>query len=299
MGGDQERDSHLSSGLKISAVSAAVNVVLSAAKVAAGIYGNSRVLVADGLHSLSDLVTDAVVALGLYYGNQPYDASHPYGHKKIETVAEMITGGLLVAFAGWMVVSALRALGGGTVASPSLLTLVVACVSILAKEWLFRATLKVGRKLESGALVANAWHHRSDALTSLFAMAAIALARLHQSLVVLDPLASIGVSILVGKIGVNIAWTAFHGIIDTAPDADVIGRIREVSLAQGGVSGIHKVRARYLGGQIIADFHIKVDPDLTVHEGHRIASAVEKAVGAELGNIYDVTVHVEPADGNG
>ncbi len=286
----------MSSGLGISALGAAINILLSAAKVTAGIYGNSRALVADGLHSLSDLATDAVVALGLYYGNRPYDANHPYGHQKIETLAELVTGGLLVAFAVWMVFSSVKALGQPSLATPSALALVISAVSIVAKEWLYRATARVGRKLQSGVLVANAWHHRSDAITSTFTLAAIAGARLHPSLVVLDPLASIGVSVLVGKVGVDIARAAFHGIIDTAPEPRVIESIWDVSIAQDGVLGLHKVRARYLGSQIIADLHIKVNPLISVQEGHRIASAVEEAIFKELGNVYDITVHVEPAE---
>jgi cation diffusion facilitator family transporter len=296
MGSENRNNWALSTGLGISALGAAINILLAAAKVTAGIYGNSRALVADGLHSLSDLATDAVVALGLYYGNRPYDTSHPYGHKKIETLAELVTGGLLVAFAVWMVFSSVKALGQTSLATPSALALVVSVVSIAAKEWLFRATARLGRKLQSGALVANAWHHRSDALTSVVTLVAIAGARLHPSLVILDPLASIGVSVLVGKVGVDIARAAFHGIIDTAPEPQVIERIWDVSIAQDGVLGLHKVRARYLGSQIIADLHIKVNPLISVQDGHLIASAVEEAIFGELGNVYDVTVHVEPAE---
>ena len=177
-----------------------------------------------------------------------------------------------------------------------MLALVIAAVSVGAKEWLYRATVRLGRKLESGALVANAWHHRSDALTSVFALAAIALAKIHPSMIILDPVASIGVSLLVGKVGVDIAGAAFHGIIDTAPDPKTVERIREVTVNLDGVHGVHKVRARYLGVQIIADLHIKVDPWISVHEGHSIASEVETAICRELGNVYDVTVHVEPAE---
>ncbi len=295
MGSESRHSSATSSGLRISALGAAINILLCTAKVTAGIYGSSRALVADGLHSLSDLATDVVVALGLYYGNQPYDANHPYGHKKIETLAELVTGGLLLAFAVWMVASSVKALGQPSLAAPSTLALVIAAVSIAAKEWLFRATHRWGRKLHSGALVANAWHHRSDALTSVVTLAAIAGARLRPSLVILDPLASIGVSVLVGKVGVDITRAAFHGIIDTAPEPHVVERIRDVSTEQEGVLGLHKVRARYLGGQIIADLHIKVDPRISVLAGHRIASAVEAAICGELGNVYDVTVHVEPS----
>jgi cation diffusion facilitator family transporter len=293
-GAGENRESLLM-GLKISALGAVINILLAAVKVAGGIYWHSHALVADGLHSLSDLATDAVVALGLYYGSLPYDANHPYGHKKIETLAEMLTGMVLVGVALWIVISAVMELAASNqTLRPGALTMVIAAVSVVVKEWLYRITRNLGRKMGSGALVANAWHHRSDALTSVFALVAIGVARLHPSLIVLDPIASIVVSIVVGKVGVDIARSAIHGIIDTAPDPGVVKRIEDLSRAVPEVHEVHKVRARFLGSQIIADLHIKVDPHISVHEGHRIATEVENVICDDLGNIYDITVHVEP-----
>ena len=158
-----------------------------------------------------------------------------------------------------------------------------------------RRTVELGRKLQSNSLIANAWHHRSDALTSIAVLAAIALAKIHPVLLVLDPLACIGISVLVGKIGIDITYKAFRRLIDTAPEPETIERIRSVAVSNQKVHGLHNVRARYIGGQIIADLHIEVDPMLSVQEGHAIASEVEKAISAELGNVYDITVHVEPS----
>jgi cation diffusion facilitator family transporter len=281
-------------GLRITAIGAVLNILLSAVKIAGGLLGHSRALVADGFHSLSDLSTDFVVALGLFYGARPRDADHPYGHKKIETVAEGVSGVILLAFAIWMAISAGQALFGGELIEPSYATLAIAFVSVASKEWLYRRTAELGRKLQSSALIVNAWHHRSDALTSLAALGAIGLAKIHPVLLVFDPLSCIGISVLVGKIGIDISYKAFRRLIDTAPEPEIIERIRAVASSNKKVLGLHNIRARYIGGQIIADLHIEVDPMLSVQEGHSIASEVEKAISAELGNIYDITVHVEP-----
>jgi len=281
-------------GLLFTGIGALVNILLSAVKILVGWWGNSRALMADGIHSLSDLCTDIVVGLGLFYGSRPYDECHPYGHKKIETLSEVATGVLLVGFAGIMVFASGQALKAGDILEPSSWVLLIALVSVVSKEWLYRKTLSVGRRTGSMALVANAWHHRSDALTSLATLGAVGLAKVHPSLRLLDPLACIGISLLVGKIGFSVSYRALRRLVDTAPEPIIIERIRTVTMGNPQVRGLHKLRARYLGGQIIADLHIQVDPELTVMEGHSIASEVEKAIAAELGNIYDVTVHVEP-----
>ena len=283
-----------SQGLWITALGAAINIALSLVKIVVGWTGHSRALIADGFHSLSDLATDVVVALGLFYGSRPYDADHPYGHKKIETLAEFTTGVLLLAFAVWMVVSSAQALTGRITEAPSLLVPLIAAVSVVSKEWLYRRTIVLANRLQSEAMVANAWHHRSDALTSVVALVAVGLAQISPSLRLLDPVAGIGISILVGKIGFDVAYKGMHRIIDTAPDPQIIERIRQVTIGNEQVRGLHKLRARYLGRQIIADLHIQVDPSLSVQEGHTIASQVEQAISAELGNVYDITVHVEP-----
>jgi len=282
-------------GLRITAIGAVVNILLSAIKITGGLTGHSRALVADGFHSLSDLSTDLVVALGLFFGARPRDECHPYGHKKIETVAEAVSGAILFVFAVWMAVSSSRALLGGELIEPSYAALTIAVASVASKEWLYRRTVELGRKLQSNSLIANAWHHRSDALTSIAVLAAIALAKIHPVLLVLDPLACIGISVLVGKIGIDITYKAFRRLIDTAPEPETIERIRSIAVSNQKVHGLHNVRARYIGGQIIADLHIEVDPMLSVQEGHAIASEVEKAISAELGNVYDITVHVEPS----
>ncbi|MEA1996231.1 MAG: cation diffusion facilitator family transporter [Gemmatimonadota bacterium] len=283
-----------SDGLRITVLGAGSSIILSAIKISGGLWWHSQALVADGIHSISDLATDIMVFLGLFYGSRPYDANHPYGHKKIETFSEIAVGTFLLGIACFMVYSAVRTVAGGKVVQPSLMALAVAAISAIIKEWLYRLTIKTGRRLESGALIANAWHHRSDALTSLATFAALALAQIHPALRVMDPVACIGISLVVGKIGGEVFYKAFTGIIDTAPEPEVIEQIRTVTMSNPKVGGMHKLRARYLGGQIIADLHILIDPSLSVLDGHDIATEVEQSIVNELGNIYDITVHVEP-----
>ncbi|HLA38546.1 MAG TPA: cation diffusion facilitator family transporter [Candidatus Glassbacteria bacterium] len=281
-------------GIRFTLFGAFLDSGLAVAKILVGVYGHSRAMIADGLHSLSDLVTDVVVALGLYYGDRPYDQNHPYGHKKIETVAEMTSGIMLIGLGVYLIVEAVQALTGDKIEEPSGLALLVAVFGIISKEWLYRATIRLGKQIDSAVLIANAWNHRSDVFTTFVALVALILAKIHPALVIFDPLACIVISILVGKVGIDIALEAFRGVIDTAPDQQVIERIRSVTIGNRQVHGLHKVRARRLGQQIIADLHIEVDPALTVQEGHSIASEVERAISSELGNVYDVTVHVEP-----
>lgn len=290
-------------GIRVTVIGALANVALSVLKIIVGLYGQSRALMADGFHSLSDLATDVVVIFGLKIGSRPLDRNHPYGHKKMETLAEVVIGVFLLGFAVAMLVSSVRDLVGGVTSRPGVLALTIAAVSVASKEFLFRFTMRVARRTDSGALLANAWHHRSDALSSLAVLAAIGLTWVHPALRFLDPLAGIAISALVGKIGFDVMVRASRHLVDTAPEPQILERIQRATERHPDVLNFHKLRARYLGGMIIADLHIRVDPSLTVREGHAIASDVEKSITEELGNVYDVTVHVEPhyggPDGNG
>ncbi len=282
-------------GIRITVIGSVVNTLLSTAKIAIGLWYGSQVMVADGFHSLSDLATDVVVYVGLVLGARPRDEDHPYGHRRIESLAEALTGLALVLFAGLMVWSSLRVLlGEGEAVTPAWPVLAAAVVSIVSKEWLYRVTVREGRRIASGAVIANAWHHRSDAMSSIGALVALVLARLHPSLRIMDPLGGLAIALIVGWVGLKVAWNAVRHIVDTAPDPEVLEQARRVALKHPGVFGLHRLRARYLGSQIIMDLHIQVDPGLSVGEGHDIASEVEYGIARELGNVYDITVHVEP-----
>jgi len=285
----------LSRGVRATALGAAINIVLAILKIWVGLAGRSRALVADGVHSLSDLATDIVVVFGLIVGSRPMDKNHLYGHKKIETLSEIIVGLCLLGVAVLMVIDAVRVLLGPAPQQSSIAALIIAAVSVVTKEFLYRYTRQVGEKIGSRAMFANAWHHRSDALSSLVVLVSLTMIIIHPPLWVMDPVACIAISIVIAKVGFDVVYPALRHIIDTAPKTEIVERISAAATSHPGVIGVHKLRARYLGAQIIADLHILVNPDLTVEEGHSIASEVEEAITRELENIYDVTVHVEPA----
>lgn len=284
-----------STGVRATALGATINIVLAILKIWVGLAGRSRALVADGVHSLSDLATDFVVVFGLIVGSRPKDKDHLYGHKRIETLSEIIVGLCLLVVAVLMVIDAVRTLLDPAPQQPSVAALVIAAVSVVTKELLYRYTLQVSEKIASRAMFANAWHHRSDALSSLVVLVSLTLIKIHPPLWVMDPLACIAISIVIAKVGSDVVYPAVRHIVDTAPKIEIVERISAAATSHPEVVGIHKLRARYLGAQIIADLHILVDPGLTVKEGHSIASEVEEAINRELDNIYDVTVHVEPA----
>ncbi len=272
-----------------------VNVALAAAKGAGGVAFSSQALVADAVHSLSDLVTDIALLFGVRYWSAPPDAEHPYGHGKIETVITAFIGLALGAVAFELVLDAVRTIGAdGERAAPGVFAFVIALVSIVVKELLFRWTRREARQIGSSGLEANAWHHRSDAASSIPAAAAIALARLFPSVGYIDQLGAILVSILIFHSAWKIMRPALLELTEGGGE-DHAAEIEAVALAVPGVRSVHAVRARHIGSSIQADLHIRVDGDLTVARGHEIAHEVKKAVLASGTGVADVIVHVEPA----
>lgn len=283
-----------SSGVMETATGAVVNILLSGFKIWIGLISGSQALVADGVHSLSDLATDIVVLWGIFASRKPYDQEHPYGHKRLETISEMVVGVVLFLVAVYLFWSAVKNIKSGRDLNPSVIAISIAVVSVIAKEILYRYTLRVSRSTRNQALLANAWHHRSDAITSLIVVITLLAARINHNLWILDPVAGIALAVLIGKIGITIAYQASEKVADRAPDPETVEKIRKATLSQEGVRGLHKLRTRYLGSDIIADLHILVDPNITVEAGHTIAWEVEKRIKGELSDVCDVTVHVEP-----
>ncbi len=276
-----------------------VNFALTGFKLAAGLLGGSAAMVADAIHSLSDFATDLVVLLTMRITRRPTDADHDYGHGKFETLATMIIGVALLlvgAGIGWSGIKTIHgATHGEPVPMPHLIALVAAAVSIVVKEWLYRWTVGVGRRINSSAVLANAWHHRSDALSSLGTLAGIGGAIfLGRSWTILDPIASIVVSFFILRVALQICHGSLNEMLESAlPPADK-ARILELARSVEGVEDPHNLRTRRLGNNIAAELHVRVDADLSVREGHRIASEVERRIRAAFGNDTFVTVHVEP-----
>jgi cation diffusion facilitator family transporter len=274
-------------------VSVAVNVVLSALQVVVGILTKSQALVADGIHSLSDLVSDFVVLIANRHSQKDADTEHPYGHHRFETAASLVLGILLLSVGMGMVWSALGKLQDpDTIATVHVTALWVALGALVTKELLFRYMLREAKAVKSTMLVANAWHARSDAASSL--VVSLGLVGNLAGYPLLDPIAALLVGLMVGKMGWKFGWDALHDLVDRSVDEDELVAIRTTLLATPGVLGVHDVRARKMGDMVLADAHIEVDAAITVEAGHNIAVAARKAV-LQRHRVLNLMTHVDPA----
>ncbi|CAM8621850.1 MMT1 Predicted Co/Zn/Cd cation transporters [Comamonadaceae bacterium] len=274
-------------------VSVVVNVVLASAQIIVGTLTKSQALIADGIHSLSDLVSDFVVLFAGHHAKKDADDDHPYGHQRFETAASLALGLILLAVGGGMVWSALGKLESPDTIAPAHTTaLWVALGAIVTKELLFRYMLRVAKAVKSSLLVANAWHARSDAASSLVVSLGILGSMAGYPL--LDPIAALIVGFMVGKMGWSFAWDALHDLMDRGLDEAEVQAIRATLLATPGVSGVHDVRTRKMGDMVVADAHIEVDAQLTVEEGHNIAVAARQAV-LQRHRVLNLMTHVDPA----
>ncbi len=277
------------------AVGALVNLILAAVKTAVGIIGQSQSLVADGIHSLSDLLSDALVYYASLHARHGPDLDHPYGHGRFETMATMVLGAFLILIATGIAWDAImRMFSPEKLLEPDAITLYAAVFSILANEWLYRYTWRLGRRIKSDLLLANAWHHRSDAVSSIVVLAGIGgtLAGLPY----LDAVAAVGVGLMIAKIGWDLGWGAAQELVDLGLPEEKVAAIRDTVLSVGGVRDLHMLRTRSLGGHASADVHVQVEPRLSVSEGHMISLAVEERLKKEIDEIEDVTVHIDPED---
>jgi cation diffusion facilitator family transporter len=270
------------------------NLVLAAAKAVAGILGNSQAVLADALHSLTDSVTDVAVILGVKYWTAPADEDHPHGHGRIETLITVVIGLVLGAVAVGMGAEAVRGLRHPPEAPPTGIAFAVALVSIVVKEVLYRWTARVGREVRSPALVANAWHHRSDAISSIPAAAAVAVAMIDPEWAVVDRVGAVVVCLLIIQASWRILRPAIDQLIDAGAPAADRRRIEEIALEVDGVEAAHAVRTRYVGSDLAVDLHIEVDGGLSVGEGHAIAVAVRRKLVEEGPNVTDALVQIEP-----
>jgi len=279
---------------RVTWVGLGVNLGLAALKFAAGTVGHSRAVVADAVHSLSDCATDVAVLVGTRLWSQPRDVDHPYGHARIETVVTVLLGLFLMAVGigiGYDAVASLRRAGGER---PGLAALVAAAVSIAVKEALYRWTTRVGHQVHSSALVANAWHHRSDALSSVPAVLAVGGAMVLPAWGFLDQVGAVAVCLLIIQVAFKIVRPALGQLIDAGlPPADCAA-ILEAAQQVDGVGHAHDLRTRRLGPGIALDIHVEVEPSLTVVEGHDIAEAARRRIFDLFPDVVDVVVHVDP-----
>lgn len=273
-------------------ISVAVNLFLTATQVVAGWLSGSQGLIADGIHSLSDLVADFVVLLAVHHSRKGPDDDHHYGHQRYENVASLVLGGLLLAVGVGMVWTAV-----GKVQSPESIPAVqitalwVALAALVAKEALFRYMLAVAERVRSSMLVANAWHARSDAASSL--VVALGIGGNLLGFRLLDPIAALIVGLMVAKMGWGFLWDALHDLTDRAATQAQIDAIAAEILATPGVLGLHELKTRKTGDMILADVHLEIDGNLTVVEGHRIAEQARRNVMARH-PVLDLMTHVDP-----
>lgn len=279
----------------VTLVGSAVDLTLGVLKLIFGYVANSQALIADGVHSLSDLATDFMVLFAAKHGSRDADESHPYGHGRFETLATVALGIALIIVAGGIAWDAIeRLFNPSELLQPGPWALAVAVLSVGSKEWTYHYTMRLARKLKSNMLKANAWHSRSDAISSVIVV--IGIIGTMAGLDYLDSVAAVLVGAMVAKIGWDLAWQSVHELVDTALDPERVNVIRKEILSVGGVRELHMLRTRMMGGEALVDVHVIVDPKLSVSEGHYIGEKVRKRLIEEVEEVTDVMVHVDPED---
>jgi len=280
---------------RVTLVGAVVNFVLSILKVVFGFIGQSHALIADGIHSFSDLLSDALVFYAAHHAHQEPDEQHPYGHGRFETAATLgLSLFLFLVAAGLIWDASERLFAPDTLLVPSSVALYVAALSVISKEWLYHYTRAAARRLNSNMMHANAWHHRSDAVSSVVVL--VGVGGTMAGLAYLDAIASVLVGLMIAKIGWELGWGSVQELVDTGLEPDRIEAIRAVINQVDGVRGIHMLRTRRMGGSASADVHVLVDPRLSVSEGHMISLMVEQSLKQGIQELKDITVHIDPED---
>ena len=282
--------------MKVSKVGIVANLVLTLFKLLAGVIAHSGAMVSDAIHSASDVFSTIVVIIGIRISSKASDKDHPYGHERLECVASIVLATVLAVTGLGIGYSAVSKIAGGDysqLAVPGILALVAAIVSILVKESMFHYTRIYAKRIDSGALMADAWHHRSDALSSVGALIGIAGARI--GFPILDPIASLVICIFIEKAAYDIFMDAVDKMVDKACDEEVETKLRECALAQEGVLGVDLLHTRVFANKIYVDIEIRVDGNKKLWESHGIAEHVHDAIEQTFPKVKHIMVHVNPA----
>lgn len=272
------------------------NVLLAAFKLFAGIFGKSGAMVSDAVHSLSDVFATLIAWIGVRLSRQAEDAEHPYGHERLECVASLLLGLILAGTGigiGWSGIQKLFG-EGGSIEVPTLLPLIAAVVSIVVKEGMYQYTMHYAKALDSAAFKADAWHHRSDAISSVGSFIGIGMAKLGMPF--MDPVASIIICLLILKVAFDISRDAVYKMLDTSCDNAFEQRLRTFIGTQEGVGRIDLLHTRQFGNRIYVDLEIAVKPDISLRDAHGIAERVHSAVEQEFPNVKHVMIHVNPEE---
>ena len=285
---------------KVTAVGTAVNVLLTAFKFVAGILGRSSAMVADAVHSLSDLVTDAIIFIFVKTASKPVDRTHEYGHGKFETLATLIIGCTLILVGIGILVEGVKDcisyFQGEIGEHPRMIALIAAIVSILLKEAVFRYTVSRGKKINSPILIANAWHHRTDAFSSVATLIGVAGAMfLGDKGLILDPLAAIFVSFYICKSGYEVVKPSIDELLEKSLPPETEKEIRRILKSVDGIEGVHKLKTRKIGNLIAIEAHTEMDGNMTLNEAHNIATIAENKLKKHYGTRTHIGIHMEPS----
>jgi len=280
---------------KVTLIGSVVDFLLGVVKILVGWLAHSQALVADGIHSLSDLATDVIVLYAAKHSHRAADEDHPYGHGRIETLATVGLGISLIVVAFGIGYDAVRRMNDmDLLLHPGAIALVVAVVSVIAKESIYQYTKNAAVKLHSNLLMANAWHSRSDAISSIVVVIGVGGAMMGYPY--LDAVAAIAVAVMIAKIGIDLIRTSSKELIDTALEPEVVEAIRKEIVDVDGVRALHMLRSRRSGSDALVDLHVQVDPRISVSEGHQIGDTVRRRLLERINEVTDVTVHIDPED---
>lgn len=284
---------------RITVVGAIVNIILTILKIIAGILGRSAAMVADGIHSLSDLLSDIVVLVFTHISSKGKDKKHSFGHGKFETLATLIVSVILVAAGARLMADGIRSIievtNGKIIPAPGSIALWAAIISIISKEILYHATMRIAKRANSPVVIANAWHHRSDALSSIGALAGIGGAMvLGDKWTILDPIASCCISIAIIVVAIKMALPSLAELLETSLPDEIEKDIINIANSVQGVDDIHELKTRRNGISYIMDAHIVVNPHISITEAHNIATDVENAIREKYGNETQINIHIEP-----
>lgn len=279
---------------KVTIIGAILNAILGFLKIVVGLISHSAGLVADGIHSLSDLLTDLLVMLILRFSGKGPDKEHPWGHAHFETVGTAILGSLLIAVAGAMAYdSTLSLINGREILIPEWPALLIAIVSIISKEWIYRYTLKIGKETKSELLIANAWHSRTDAISSIIVL--VGIAGSMAGILWLDAIAAIVVAFMVAKIGWDLSWESLKQLVDTSLPQQEIEQYKQLAKSIDGILDVHSFKSRKMGSKSILELHIQVSPEISASEGHLLGDyACRKFM--EQGDIGHIIFHIDTYD---
>ena len=290
-----EGGSRYQAGRRVTLIAAGINLFLAVIKFAGGVFAHSQALIADAIDSTSDLFSDMAVLYGARQGSRAPDTKHPYGHGRVETLVSVFLGAVLLATAaGISLRAAQRLLDPAPILPPAPAALAVAVIAIALKEWIYRYTLRVGRETRSRMLEANAWHQRTDSISSLVVLLGVGGSLLGMPY--LDPVAAIGVSVLIARVGWELLWQSVSELTDASLSRERVAAIRKAIRGIEGVRDLHLLRTRQAGPDALVDVHVQVNPHISVSEGHRIAEHIRERLIHDLDEVSDVLVHIDTED---